>query len=311
LTIRKQLQPILDAFRQRQPMRAKSLIITFFGDVVSQHGKEIWLGSAATALQSLGINDRLVRTSVFRLTKEGWLEVDREGRRSFYRFSNYGSQEYQRAAQRIYSAGNEDWQGRWQLLIPTAVPDHLRDDLRRSLNWLGFRAIAPGTYARPGGDLDSIRGLLDEFDIETGAIVMDAETSSLTTKKALREVVSEHWKLDKLALDYAAFIKLFSPLEQAIARGAVPTPQEAFQARLLLIHEYRRILLRDTPLPEDLLPSRWQGTVARQIVSSLYPSLAGPSEAYVVAELQNLQGKLPKAAGSFYQRFAGDWFSSH
>ena len=65
---------------------------------------------------------------------------------------------------------------------------------------------------------------------------MDAETSSLTTKKALREVVSEHWKLDKLALDYAAFIKLFSPLEQAIARGAVPTPQEAFQARLLLIH---------------------------------------------------------------------------
>ena len=97
MTIRKQLQPILDAFRQRQPMRAKSLIITFFGDVVSQHGKEIWLGSAATALQGLGINDRLVRTSVFRLTKEGWLEVDREGRRSFYRFSNYGSLEYQRA----------------------------------------------------------------------------------------------------------------------------------------------------------------------------------------------------------------------
>lgn len=292
-------------------MRAKSLIITFFGDVVSQHGREIWLGSAATALQGLGINDRLVRTSVFRLTKEGWLEVDREGRRSFYRFSNFGSLEYQRAARRIYSARGESWQGRWQLLIPTTVDDKVREDLRRSLNWLGFRTITPGTYARPGGDLDTIRGLLDEFNIEQSVVLMDAETSSLTTKKALREVVSEHWKLDELAADYADFIRLFGPLGQAISKGKKPTPEEAFQARLLLIHEYRRILLRDTPLPEDLLPNRWQGTVARQIVSSLYPSLAGPSEAYVVAELQNLQGKLPKAAGSFYQRFADGKLSSH
>lgn len=292
-------------------MRAKSLIITFFGDVVSQHGREIWLGSAATALQGLGINDRLVRTSVFRLTKEGWLEVDREGRRSFYRFSNFGSLEYQRAARRIYSARGESWQGRWQLLIPTTVDDKVREDLRRSLNWLGFRTITPGTYARPGGDLDTIRGLLDEFNIEQSVVLMDAETSSLTTKKALREVVSEHWKLDELAADYADFIRLFGPLGQAISKGKKPTPEEAFQARLLLIHEYRRILLRDTPLPEDLLPNRWQGTVARQIVSSLYPSLAGPSEAYVVAELQNLQGNLPKAAGSFYQRFADGKLSSH
>ena len=292
-------------------MRAKSLLITFFGDVVSQHGREIWLGSAATALQGLGINDRLVRTSVFRLTKEGWLEVDREGRRSFYRFSNFGSLEYQRAARRIYSARGESWQGRWQLLIPTAVDEKIREDLRRSLNWLGFRTITPGTYARPGGDLDTIKGLLDEFNIEQSVVLMDAETSSITTKKALREVVSEHWKLDELAADYADFIRLFGPLGQAISKGKKPTPEEAFQARLLLIHEYRRILLRDTPLPEDLLPNRWQGTVARQIVSSLYPSLTDPSETYVVAELQNLQGKLPKAVGSFYQRFADGKLSSH
>ena len=43
------------------------------------------------------------------------------------------------------SAGNEDWLGRWQLLIPTAVPDHLRDDLRRDavLNgWVGSHGPA-------------------------------------------------------------------------------------------------------------------------------------------------------------------------
>jgi len=305
LSIARQLQPIIAAFRGRQPMRAKSLIITFFGDVVSQHGKEIWLGSAAQALDELGVNDRLVRTSVFRLAKEGWLEVEREGRRSFYRFSNFGSLEYQRAAQRIYQADSEHWQGGWQLLIPVGVAEDHRDDLRRSLNWLGFRASSPGTYARPGGELDSVRDLLDEFRLETKVILMDAETSPLTTKRALREVVSEHWQLDQLAADYAALIKLFKPLEQALSRGTTPTPLEAFQARLLLIHEYRRVLLRDTALPEDLLPARWQGTLARQTVASAYRSLADASEAYVVGVLQNMQGTLPPAARSFRQRFGG------
>ena len=51
-------------------------------------------------------------------------------------------------------------------------------------------------------------------------------------KKALREVVSEHWKLDKLALDYAAFTSCSAP-GASHRPGCVPTPQEAFQARLL------------------------------------------------------------------------------
>ncbi len=84
MSIAKPLQPIIEAFSERQPMRAKSLIITFFGDVISQHGGEIWLGSITRSVEALGVNDRLVRTSVFRLAKEGWLEVEREGRKSFY-----------------------------------------------------------------------------------------------------------------------------------------------------------------------------------------------------------------------------------
>ncbi len=107
----KSLGPVIDAFKARQPMRAKSLIVTLFGDVVSQHGRQIWLGSIASAFDGLGVNDRLVRTSVFRLVKENWLDVERAGRKSFYRFTDTGSQEYQRAAQRIYSSDAELWRG--------------------------------------------------------------------------------------------------------------------------------------------------------------------------------------------------------
>lgn len=300
----KSLGPVIDAFKARQPMRAKSLIVTLFGDVVSQHGRQIWLGSIASALDGLGVNDRLVRTSVFRLVKENWLDVERAGRKSFYRFTDTGSQEYQRAAQRIYSSDAEIWRGTWQLLMLVDVPEEKRDPLRRSLNWLGFRALTPGAYARPGGDEMAIQDLLDEFDLGEGIILMNALTSSITPKKQLRRTVSDSWNLDDLAEEYDALIKRFKPFRQSLDRGHSPSPEQAFQARLLLIHDYRRILLRDTPLPEDLLPNRWQGTLARQLVSGLYKDLADLSVDYISTQLQSEQGALPPPAGGFFQRFS-------
>ena len=102
-------------------MRATSLIITVFGDVVSEHAGTIWLGSLVRAMAPLGLNERLVRTSVFRLVKEGWLEFDRVGRRSYYRFTEYGSHEYQRAARRIYAMDDAAWNGRWQVVVPVST----------------------------------------------------------------------------------------------------------------------------------------------------------------------------------------------
>jgi phenylacetic acid degradation operon negative regulatory protein len=303
MSFQRALDPILADFKARQPIRAKSLIITLFGDVVSQHGKEIWLGSLIHALDELGVNDRLVRTSVFRLVKEGWLSVEREGRRSFYQLTSSGGQEYQRAAQRIYASQSDIWRGRWQILLPVNVPDEKRENFRRSLNWLGFRAISSGTFARPGGDAASIRDVLDEFDLKDGVIVMDAETNAITTKQDLKETVNHYWDLDQLALRYNNFVGQFKPLLQAVEKGRDPTPINAFHARLLLIHEYRRILLRDTPLPDDLLPAQWPGTAARAMVGRIYRGLQRPSLEFVQTELTSRQGTLPKANKTFFERF--------
>ena len=97
------IENLVAEFSARRPIRCTSLIVTLFGDVVSQHGGVIWLGSLVEALSLLGVYERLVRTSTFRLVQEGWLESVRSGRRSFYRFTDYGRQEYERAARRIYA----------------------------------------------------------------------------------------------------------------------------------------------------------------------------------------------------------------
>ena len=99
-----------------------TLVFTFFCDVKTQHGGEIWLGSIIHALAPLGINERLTRTAVFRLVQDGWLESRKQGRRSYYRLTQTGQHYYQRAATRIYASSKPGWDGVWTLLFVSLVP---------------------------------------------------------------------------------------------------------------------------------------------------------------------------------------------
>src|SRR5450830_1341303 len=71
-------------FLASDPPRSKSLVMTIFGDAIVPHGGVVWLGSLIELLEPFGVNDRLLRTSVFRLAQEGWLGAQRDGRRSCY-----------------------------------------------------------------------------------------------------------------------------------------------------------------------------------------------------------------------------------
>jgi phenylacetic acid degradation operon negative regulatory protein len=193
-------------------MRTTSLIVTVFGDVVSQHGHSIWLGSLVNALAPIGVSERLVRTSVFRLVQEGWLEFDRSGRRSYYRFSDYGAHEYGRAAPQIYGQDTGEWNGRWQLLIPLDLPDTSRERFKRSLTWQGFRTITQGTFAKPGSGGQAMLDCLEEFDALDKVIVMEADTLPQTSDRLLWDLVHENWHLDEVAVGYREFIRRFRPL---------------------------------------------------------------------------------------------------
>ena len=65
-------------------MRAKSLLITIFGDALEPRGGQVWLSSLIALARPLGVSERLVRTSVYRLAQEKWLERTASGRRSYY-----------------------------------------------------------------------------------------------------------------------------------------------------------------------------------------------------------------------------------
>ncbi|MCM2318589.1 MAG: phenylacetic acid degradation operon negative regulatory protein PaaX, partial [Pseudomonas sp.] len=73
------LANLIQRFQEQTPIRASSLIVTVYGDAIEPHGGAVWLGSLIQLLEPMGINQRLIRTSVFRLTKDGWLKADKVG----------------------------------------------------------------------------------------------------------------------------------------------------------------------------------------------------------------------------------------
>ena len=78
------LEEWVEHYIKTEEPRSKSLIISVFGDAISPYSEGIWLGELIQLMEAFDINERLVRTNAFRLSDEGWLTSQKQGRRSFY-----------------------------------------------------------------------------------------------------------------------------------------------------------------------------------------------------------------------------------
>ncbi|MGS2722781.1 phenylacetic acid degradation operon negative regulatory protein PaaX [Porticoccus sp. GXU_MW_L64] len=298
-----QLNRLLSDFRQRRPLRAGSLIVTLFGDTVSQHGNSVWLGSVIRALEPFGLNQRLVRTAVYRLVQDDWLCSVQVGRKSFYRFTESGLRHYQKAARRIYAPEHNSQHGDWLFVHHNNLPEKQRDLLRKELHWLGFGNLFPGVMAKPGADRLSLDETLAELGLQQQVVVMRSQPDDGASAEQLKSRVYACWNLEQLEQQYRAIYDAFSPLLKRLENGDNLLSEAAFQLRTLLIHDYRRLLLKDAELPESLLPENWVGRQVHSLVADLYRHIQRGSERYVVAELETTDGPLPSASSDYFARF--------
>jgi len=277
-----------------------ALVFTFFCDVVTQHGGEIWLGSIIRALAPLGINERLTRTAVFRLVQDEWLEAHKQGRRSYYRLTRTGQNYYQRSARRIYASGKPDWDGVWTLLFISLVPEDKRDALHRGLSWLGYGRMAAGVYALPCNDRPPLDELLADLELSDCIVHMQAQADNAAS---LQKLVMSRWKLDDLRQRYKAFAQQYRKSLVALQSAQPPTRHSLLLLRILMLQEYRRILLSDPELPAAMLPADWEGYAAQALVGEIYRKIAAQTANWVNRELLNADGKLKGGTKLLQTRF--------
>ena len=280
------------------------MVATIFGDVVSQHGHWIWLSSLIQALEPLGFNDRQVRTSVYRLVQGNWLQVKKVGRCSYYCLTDFATGHYDKAARRIYTAEQTDWDHNWILVLPVSVPEDKKEDLRKSLLWQGFNALTSGLYAHPSSERSSLDEVIHELGLLNNVVVFSAKTIDLYSQGVIKELMKSRWQLAELESYYQEFLDFYRPICQQVFTK-LPPPAETFLLRSSLIHDFRRILLRDPDFPSEMLPQGWVGHEAQDLVKRVYKQLVTSSNQYIQENMKNAQGTLPAPHAKFYQRFGG------
>lgn len=294
------ISPQIARMQRGLVLRANSVLITVYGDVMAGRSQSVWLGSLIQLADLFGLSARLVRTSAFRLTADDWLGCTRQGRRSFYGLTAAGLQRVQHAERRIYDFKLPEWDGRWTLVMVAAgLPASLRLDLKRELRWEGFGELSPNVLAHPHASQSSLKDIIRASNAEEKIVVLSAESIAGYGAKPLQTVMHTTFKLDQVETAFRQFVARFEPMLQ---QTADLSPAESFFVRTLLIHEYRKVLLRDPNLPQALLPAGWSGLHARQLCESLYGQLLTSSEAFLLAHVQTLDGKLSSLSRSSTKR---------
>jgi phenylacetic acid degradation operon negative regulatory protein len=298
------LPRLRERFRRQRPLRSGSLLMTILGDAIAPRGGRVTLGSLIRLAEPLGLPERLVRTSVARLAQDGWLVARRSGRTSEYALTEPGRRRFAAATRRIYAAGPHTWERRWILILLGPMqgkPSGRRERLREELHWLGFGQFAPDVFGHPGLGREAVRTRLAAAGIANHLTLLEAQSEHARDD---RRLVRQGWNLAELARAYRRFVSAFTPLSVALKSGGTPAPEVAFVARTLLIHEYRRIHLRDPALPDALLPQDWIGTAAYELCRELYRALFPAAERYLTLTARRLAGALPPAARAARARFA-------
>lgn len=269
------LDALLDALRA-EPSRTGSVIVTVYGDAVAPRGGEASLAMLIALFRAMGVGEGVVRTACSRLARDGWLARRRAGRASFYRLGPRGLAEFGAAEARIYGPLDRPWDGKLRLAFPAAGED------RSALDGAGFVPAAPGVLASPSPAPSGILTLL-----AGGGTV------------SMRAFAARVWPVERLGDSYGRFLQRFAPLR---SEAASLVPLRALAARVLLIHEYRRVVLRDPVLPAGLLPDAWPGRDARHLCTGLYRALLPASEAWLGSDEA---GPLPLPGPALLARFSG------
>jgi phenylacetic acid degradation operon negative regulatory protein len=259
------VQSLLNAFHSAGPPRVWSLIVTAFGDMVGDARTSLPLGALTALLALAQIDAGSVRTALSRLVANGILERAKQGRSSFYLPASRQRAAFRSAAGLIYGQTLPQPSGLLQLMAILANGGEAAT--KAALEAQGFRSLQPRLMVRPQHD-----GM---------AFLPVADTVAFLAPAGFEHcaLLGNAFELERLAAGYRSFIALHSPLAADCPRE----PSSAAFARLMLVHAFRRLVLRDPFLPAVALPADWPASQARALFDQLHDALSPIAAPWLMA----------------------------
>lgn len=259
------LDALIGRLHEQGRLRVWSLVVTIFGDAVVPRGGRVALATLQEIMERLRIEPGALRTAMSRLANDRWVTRERQGRNSFFSLDAHGRHAFDLATRRIYAGARPAWDGKWTVAIAPPGSSHAAD-----LTSHGFVRVNNAVFLRA-----ETQDAVDARDELADMLVIHGESAEHP------ETLRALWPSEEIGAAYSRFADAYQPLLHALEGRASLPPLDAMAARALLIHDWRRIVLRDPGLPEALLPDDWSGEAARAVARAVYTQLLPASEAWL------------------------------
>ena len=265
------LAPLIANLQADGRPRVWSLVITVFGDSVQPRGGTVSTAHLQRLLGRIGIEAGALRTALSRLARDGWVSSQRDGRLSYYTLTPEGTARFSDATNLIYAPAGQHAPKRWRIALEPQA-----DPMVPSLNGLALRPA------------------------DTGAVLPPADFALHGTLDAL----APHIRAQLLAPGLlTALERLQNDLQSLAHSSAALPPLDAAAARVLLVHRWRRLVLRGPELPTPLLPEAWQGQSPRAAVAQAWHALMPAAESWWAGQSDADLPPMPAASPALARRF--------
>lgn len=234
-----------------QSPRVWSLLISVFGDLAQKDGSGISGALLRQLTERIGIKPEAMRVALHRLRKDGWIDTQRSGRTSVYFLTPWGREQSALATPRIYATRQ--------------AADHA---------WLAlFNLAKPAPADNSNGAWVSSNVLITSVEPASGQAFVSplntpADVPNWISDKVCEELTQRMSQDFAMALDH---------VERHLTLACTLTPLDVATLRVLLVHGWRRIVLKTPLLPDFVFPEGWAGPQCRAKVALLlarYPSPA-------------------------------------
>ena len=233
--------------------RVWSLLVTMFGDLAQGDGEALTGPALSHMTDAMGIKSEAVRVALHRLRKDAWIASSKEGRTAIHQLTAFGRAESRRVSPLFYSQLS-DFADAWVLVILEDAKGLDRDAVNRA----GLVGIAPRIFVARS-----------DAAVPKGALV----TEGGDVPGWLRA----HIRCETLGAEFTTLTAKLTKINRHVDQTPDLDPTTTAALRSLLVHHWRRLVLRQPFLPPSLIGTDWPGHTCRNAVCDLLDRLPKPS----------------------------------
>lgn len=250
----------IDALGGDEVPRVWSLIITVFGDLAQQNGEEIAGPVLGELLAPVGVRPEAMRVALHRLRNEGWIETSKQGRTARHALSIFGLEQSAAASEQIYGKALVA-DPEWHILCFASNTTSSEQTRGKTLAQRGYVKATNGIYIKNSACDD----LVDD------ALILQGDV------KNIPPWLSGSLAPNPLRAGFKQLSKTLSDLSIDPIFARELTALQTATLRTLIVHRWRKLVLKLPLVPDALFGDGFEGTQCRNQVLSILTLLERPN----------------------------------